>query len=266
MSYRPALADLPDQRAWRIDAGADYGPLNVAARGRIDLEKIRRQWPDILRVVGSIYAGSIRAVDVVRMLQREGAETDLVIPDVGPHIFRYSESDRVETPRFWMSKLQREVSAFAHEVVRVGAQFAQLVIASPALRAGYARLVEWEVFRVIEGRSAPQPTQENDPIRLDLSAYQSGVPELVAAELVRDVVDPKEFDEFSRRDHVTVLSQGKYYRIPRQPQAVQFDLVFVQLAQCDRQERKRRQAGQSERDTDLRPADRAHVTPRGQQQ
>jgi TnpA family transposase len=77
MSYRPALADLPDQRAWRINAGADYGPLNVAARGRIDLEKIRRQWPDILRVVGSIYAGSIRAVDVVRMLQRDGHPTPL---------------------------------------------------------------------------------------------------------------------------------------------------------------------------------------------
>lgn len=77
MSYRPALADLPDQRAWRIDAGADYGPLNVAARGRIDLEKIRRHWPDILRVVGSIYTGSIRAVDVVRMLQRDGHPTPL---------------------------------------------------------------------------------------------------------------------------------------------------------------------------------------------
>ena len=54
-------------------------------------------------------------------------------------------------------------------------------------------------------------------MRLDAAAYQSGVPELVAAELVRDVVDPKEFDEFCRFDRVTVLTDGKFYRIPRRP-------------------------------------------------
>ena len=52
---------------------------------------------------------------------------------------------------------------------------------------------------------------------LDAAAYQTGVPELVAAELVRDVVEPKEFDEFCRFDCVTVLNGGKYYRIPRRP-------------------------------------------------
>ena len=57
-------------------------------------------------------------------------------------------------------------------------------------------------------------------MRLESTAYQSGVPELVAAELVRDVVDAKEFDEFCRFDCVTVLSAGKYYRIPRRPHAL----------------------------------------------
>jgi hypothetical protein len=157
---------------------------------------------------------------VLRTLHREAAEVDVTIPDVGPRAFRYSEADRVQTPRFWMSKLQREANAFAHEVVRAAAEFPQMVIASPALRAGYARLVEWEILRVIEGRSVPGPTREDEPMQLDAAAYQSGVPELVAAELVRDVVDPKEFDEFSRLDRVTVLSDGKYYRIPRRPHAL----------------------------------------------
>ncbi|MDR3637224.1 MAG: hypothetical protein P4L84_25695, partial [Isosphaeraceae bacterium] len=133
---------------------------------------------------------------VLRTLRRDGAEIDVVIPDVGPRPFRYSESDRNQTPRFWMAKLQREANAFAHEVVRSAAAFPQMVIASPALRAGYARLVEWEIFRVIEGRSQPQPTRDDEPMKLDATAYQTGVPELVAAELVRDVVDAKEFDEF----------------------------------------------------------------------
>ena len=157
---------------------------------------------------------------VLRNLNREGAETDVPVPDVGPRRFRYSEEDRVKTPRFWMSKLQREANAFAHEVVRSAAAFPQMVIASAALRAGYARLVEFEIFRVIEGRSIPQPTNETEPMRLDSGAYQTGVPELVAAELVRDVVDKNEFDEFCRFDRVTVLNNGKYYRIPRRPHAL----------------------------------------------
>lgn len=154
---------------------------------------------------------------VLRAVRRAENEIDVVVPDVGPRPFRYSESDRLETPRFWMAKLQREVNAFAHEVVRAAASFPQMVIVNPALRAGYAKLVEWETFRVIEGRSVPQPTREDEPMRLDAAAYQTGVPELVAAELVRGVVEPKEFDEFCRFDCVTVLSQGKFYRIPRRP-------------------------------------------------
>lgn len=32
ISYRPALADLPDQKGWRISAGADYGPPSPGGR------------------------------------------------------------------------------------------------------------------------------------------------------------------------------------------------------------------------------------------
>ena len=154
---------------------------------------------------------------VLRTLRREAAEVDVEIPNVGPRAFRYSESDRNETPRFWMVKLQREANAFSHEIVRAAAAFPQLVIASAALRAGYARLVESEIFRVIEGKSTPAPTIIDEPMQLDASAYGAGVPELVAAELVRDVVEPKEFDEFCRFDRLTVSSGGKLYRIPRRP-------------------------------------------------
>ncbi|MGB0094276.1 MAG: Tn3 family transposase [Solirubrobacteraceae bacterium] len=77
IEYRPELADMPDQRSWRIDPAADYGPLNTAARGRIDLDRVRRHWEDILRVIASIYTGTVRAYDVVRMLQRDGNPTPL---------------------------------------------------------------------------------------------------------------------------------------------------------------------------------------------
>lgn len=75
--YRPQLADLPDAKLWRTDPEANYGPLNTAARGRIDLKRIDRHWPEILRVVASIHTGAVSAYDVIRMLQRDGHPTPL---------------------------------------------------------------------------------------------------------------------------------------------------------------------------------------------
>ncbi|WP_206061813.1 Tn3 family transposase [Nonomuraea basaltis] len=76
-AYAPQLADLPDQKMWRIDARADYGPFTDAARGRIDLGRIERHWEDILRIIGSIHTGAVRAHDVIRMLSRDGRPTPL---------------------------------------------------------------------------------------------------------------------------------------------------------------------------------------------
>ncbi|MGX6606583.1 Tn3 family transposase [Micromonosporaceae bacterium Da 78-11] len=75
--YRPQLADLPDTKLWRINASADYGPLDATARGRIDLARVRRHWPDILRLVASIHTGTVSAYDAMRMLQAGGSPTQL---------------------------------------------------------------------------------------------------------------------------------------------------------------------------------------------
>ncbi|MFH8642302.1 Tn3 family transposase [Streptomyces goshikiensis] len=76
-AYAPQLADLPDQKMWRIDRAADYGAFQDAARGRVDLVRIERHWEDILRIIGSIHTGAVRAYDVIRMLSREGRPTPL---------------------------------------------------------------------------------------------------------------------------------------------------------------------------------------------
>lgn len=154
---------------------------------------------------------------VLRARARGPTEAEIRVPNVGPFPFKYTESDRAGMPRYWMEKLQRAASEFAHEVVRVAASFPQLVIASPALRAGYARMVTVEIFRVIEGKSTPLPTEEVEPMAIDSATYEQGVPELVAAELVRSVVEPHEFHEFCQYDVLTVKSGDKYYRIPRRP-------------------------------------------------
>ncbi|WTX00847.1 Tn3 family transposase (plasmid) [Streptomycetaceae bacterium NBC_01309] len=76
-AYAPQLADLPDQKMWRIDKSADYGAFEDAARGRVDLVRIERHWDDILRIIGSIHTGAVRAYDVIRMLSRDGRPTPL---------------------------------------------------------------------------------------------------------------------------------------------------------------------------------------------
>ncbi len=76
-AYAPQLADLPDQRMWRVDTRADYDAFQTAARGRLDLDRIERHWEDILRIIGSIHTGAVRAHDVIRMLSRDGRPTPL---------------------------------------------------------------------------------------------------------------------------------------------------------------------------------------------
>ena len=210
---------------WEIDADdrkcvVDTGAREVVLLARPGYRTVRVKNQGQQAAAERFVRGEESYDSVVRTLARPGAEVDVTIPDVGPHIFRYSESDRAKTPRFWMEKLQREVDAFSCEVVRAASRFPQMVISSAALRAGYAKLVAWETFRVIEGRSTSGPTRDDEPMRLDAGAYQTGVPELVAAELVRDVVDKKEFDEFCHFDRVTVRNGDKYYRIPRRPHAL----------------------------------------------
>ncbi|MGB7981593.1 MAG: Tn3 family transposase [Candidatus Nanopelagicales bacterium] len=77
VAYRPELADLPDQKLWRTDPGADYGPVDTASRGRIDLAKVERHWADITRVAASVHAGEVSAHDVMLVLQRGGSPTQL---------------------------------------------------------------------------------------------------------------------------------------------------------------------------------------------
>ena len=70
--FNPRLADLGHTRFWRINRRAEYGPLNSLARSHINLKLIRSHWDDILRVVGSLVQGTVRASELIRALQRGG--------------------------------------------------------------------------------------------------------------------------------------------------------------------------------------------------
>lgn len=153
----------------------------------------------------------------------EARWSEITIPDVGPRVYRYSLSDRDKMPNFWMMKLQRFVTAFATEVVSAACQFPQLVLESSILRSNYARMVEHEINRVIDGTSVAMPTRTDEPMLVDVSqrtSHERGIPELVAAELVRDVFTPEEFDEFAHKNYVTIQTSDYIYRIHRRTHAL----------------------------------------------
>ena len=76
MQYAPRLADLTDTR-WRTIQAADYGALSDLARHRVQLERIRQHWPQMLRIGGSLVTGTVRAYDLIRALGRSGNPTPL---------------------------------------------------------------------------------------------------------------------------------------------------------------------------------------------
>jgi len=73
--FSPRLADLGDARFWRTKPDADYGPLNGIARHRVDTDLITSSWDDLLRVAGSLSTGTVRASEILRVLQGGGRPT-----------------------------------------------------------------------------------------------------------------------------------------------------------------------------------------------
>ncbi|MCD0168206.1 MULTISPECIES: Tn3 family transposase [unclassified Deinococcus] len=75
--FSPRLADLPDQRFWRLDREADYGALDDLSRHVVDERLIAAHWEDMLRLAGSLKLGKVKATAVMRTLQRGGSLSGL---------------------------------------------------------------------------------------------------------------------------------------------------------------------------------------------
>lgn len=94
--FSPRLADLGDAKLWRIDRKADYGPFNSLGKGSLNLGLIRENWPDLIRLAGSLKLGHLKAAGIMRTLQVRDKPTTLAkaLSEIGRiaktiHILRY---------------------------------------------------------------------------------------------------------------------------------------------------------------------------------
>lgn len=157
--------------------------------------------------------------DVIRNASPEPKYRTIELNNMGPHIWKYSKSD-IKLHKYFMSKIQREANSFATQIVRYCTSFKELAIDNVAARLGYIRLVESEIMRVINGVSHPQPTNEIESFEIDATLNNGRVPELVAAELVRDVFSAEHFEEFCKNNYVTITNGEYLYRIHRKTHAM----------------------------------------------
>jgi TnpA family transposase len=119
--FSPRLADIGDARFWRIDRTADYGPLDGLARHRIDVELIKRNWEDLLRLAGSLKLGRIHAGAIMRVLQVKDRPTTLAraLAELGRiiktlHMLGYVDSK--DKRRRILTQLNRQ--EFRHRLAR----------------------------------------------------------------------------------------------------------------------------------------------------
>ena len=119
--FSPRLADIGDARFWRVDRAADYGPLDGLTRNRIDVELIKRNWEDLLRLAGSLKLGRIHAGAIMRVLQVKDRPTTLAraLAELGRiiktlHMLGYIDSK--EKRRRILTQLNRQ--EFRHRLAR----------------------------------------------------------------------------------------------------------------------------------------------------
>jgi len=77
--FSPRLADAGEAVFWRIDKGANYGALDVLARGCANTQRIEQHWDDMLRIAGSLKLGTVHASELIRTILKSDRPSGLAL-------------------------------------------------------------------------------------------------------------------------------------------------------------------------------------------
>lgn len=118
--FSPRIADLEDLRYWRLDPDADYSPLNGLARNRVKTDLVTEHWDDILRVAGSLVRRTVKASDILKVLQADGRPNSLgkAIGEIGKvpksiHLLNYLNDETYRRSIGGQLNLQEERHSLA---------------------------------------------------------------------------------------------------------------------------------------------------------
>lgn len=75
--FCPRLADIGGTRLWRVGKTDHYGPIGQIAEGPINIKLILDNWEDLMRLVGSLKLGYLKAAGIMRILQVRDRPTTL---------------------------------------------------------------------------------------------------------------------------------------------------------------------------------------------
>lgn len=75
--FRPRSANNHGTKLWRIDINSNYRMLNNVSKNKINIERIKSNWPEILRVAGSLKSGKVNSVELIKSLQRNSQTNGL---------------------------------------------------------------------------------------------------------------------------------------------------------------------------------------------
>jgi TnpA family transposase len=75
LQLAPQLADAGSATLYRVDPGANYGPLQGLVRARVNTAIIGDHWDDLLRVAGSLVTGAVKPTELFRYLVGGGHPT-----------------------------------------------------------------------------------------------------------------------------------------------------------------------------------------------
>ena len=75
--FSPRIADVGEARFWQFDTDVDYGVLNKLSRQQLKVSLIEAHWDEMLRVAGSLKLGTVSALEIMRVLQRNNKPSTL---------------------------------------------------------------------------------------------------------------------------------------------------------------------------------------------
>jgi hypothetical protein len=126
----------------------------------------------------------------------------------------FEMSDWWSERRTVLRRIEQLRDRFVDEVVSTIQNF-KLATWDTSSMMGYRALVKNECAQVAMGRIGNPPPQKWETVHVNKVDEVPQIPEFVAVDLVKDVVCPEEFEEFSENNYITIRRKDYIYRVYR---------------------------------------------------